>query len=239
MEMGNKSTRGWDDINQKTVLQREKEEAHDYRYMPDPDLVPVVMTDAWREDIRSRLCELPLQKEQRFIREYGLSEYNAGVLTMERTTGEFFDAAVKAGGAPKRLCNFLTQIGLKLANDKGCAVAELGFGPAQLAELAKITDAGTVSATAAATIIGQLVASPDKSPLAIAKELNLVQSSNASELEGVVDEVIAANPQAVADAKDTKKAKKATGFLMGEVIKKTKGQANPRVVSEILARKLQ
>jgi aspartyl-tRNA(Asn)/glutamyl-tRNA(Gln) amidotransferase subunit B len=238
MEMGNKSTRGWDDVRQETVLQREKEEAHDYRYMPDPDLVPVVMTDHWRGEIRGRLCELPLQKHQRFMGEYGLSEYDAGVLTVERATGELFDEAVKAGASPKRLCNFLTQIGLKLANDKGCTVAELGFSPSHLAELTQMTDSGVVSATAAATIMGRMAASPAKSAMAIAKELNLVQSSNASELEGVVDEVLAANPQAFADAKDPKKAKKATGYLMGEVIKKTKGQANPRVVSEILGRKL-
>jgi aspartyl-tRNA(Asn)/glutamyl-tRNA(Gln) amidotransferase subunit B len=161
------------------------------------------------------------------------------VLTMDRATGEFFDAAVKAGGAPKRLCNFLTQLGLKMANDRGCSVAELGISPAQLADLAKITDAGTISATAAATIFGKLGETSGKSPMDIAKELNLVQSSNASELEGVVDEVLAANSQAVSDAKDPKKGKKATGFLMGEVIKRTKGQANPKVVSEILARKLQ
>jgi aspartyl-tRNA(Asn)/glutamyl-tRNA(Gln) amidotransferase subunit B len=239
LEMGNKSTRGWDDVKQETVLQREKEEAHDYRYMPDPDLVPVVMTDSWRAEIRSRLCELPLVKEQRFVTQYGLSQYDAGVLTAERSTSNFFDAAVKAGGNPKRLCNFLTQIGLKLANDKGCQVTELGFDSTQLAELANLTDAGTVSATAAATIINKFASFPGKSPVEIAKELNLVQSSNASELEGVVDEIIAANAQAFADAKDPKKAKKATGYLMGEVIKKTKGQANPRIVSEILARKLQ
>jgi aspartyl-tRNA(Asn)/glutamyl-tRNA(Gln) amidotransferase subunit B len=238
LEMGNKSTRGWDDVNQVTVLQREKEEAHDYRYMPDPDLVPVVMTEEWRQDIHARLCELPLQKQQRFIADFGLSEYDAGVLAVERSTADFFDAAVKAGANPKRACNLLTQVGLKLANDKGCSVAGLGFPPAQLAQLAQMTDAGTVSATAAATILGTLAKTPEKSPLAIAQELNLVQSSNASELEAVVDEVIRANPQAMADTRDAKKGKKAIGFLMGEVMKKTKGQANPKVVSEILARKL-
>jgi aspartyl-tRNA(Asn)/glutamyl-tRNA(Gln) amidotransferase subunit B len=238
LEMGNKSTRGWDDANQVTVLQREKEEAHDYRYMPDPDLVPVVMTEKWRQDIHARLCELPLQKQQRFIADFGLSEYDAGVLAVERSTADFFDAAIKAGANPKRACNLLTQVGLKLANDKGCNVAELGLQPSQLAQLAQMADAGTVSATAAATILGTLVKTPEKSPMAVAQELNLVQSSNAGELEAVVDEVIKDNPQAVADTKDAKKGKKAIGFLMGEVMKKTKGQANPKVVSEILAGKL-
>jgi aspartyl-tRNA(Asn)/glutamyl-tRNA(Gln) amidotransferase subunit B len=238
LEMGNKSTRGWDDAKGETVLQREKEEAHDYRYMPDPDLVPVVMTDKWRDEIRARLCELPLAKEQRFISEYGLSEYDAGVLAQERATADFFDATVQAGGSPKRVCNLLTQVGLKLANDRGCSVAVLGFAAEQLAKLAKMAEAGTVSATAAAAILEELAKDASRSPQNIAEAMNLVQKSDAGELEAVVDEVVKANPQAVADSKDPKKGKKAMGFLMGEVIKRTKGQANPRVVSEILARKL-
>ncbi|HSV27052.1 MAG TPA: Asp-tRNA(Asn)/Glu-tRNA(Gln) amidotransferase subunit GatB [Sedimentisphaerales bacterium] len=238
MEMGNKSTRGWDDIRGETILQREKEEAHDYRYMPDPDLAPTVMTDEWRDEIRSRLCELPLAREQRFSGSYGLSEYDAGVLTLERATADFFDAAVLAGGNPKRVCNLLTQTGLKLANDRGCSVAELGFSAEQLAELTKLAEAGTVSATAAAAILEELARDASRSALEIAQAMNLVQKSDAAELETVVEEVVKAHPQAVADSKDPKKGKKAMGFLMGEVIKRTKGQANPRVVSEILGRKL-
>jgi aspartyl-tRNA(Asn)/glutamyl-tRNA(Gln) amidotransferase subunit B len=238
MEMGNKSTRGWDDVKQETVLQRVKEEAHDYRYMPDPDLVPVAMTEKWREEIRARLCELPLQKQHRFVSEYGLSEYDAGVLTQDRGTAQFFDAAVKTAASPKRICNLVTQVGLKLANDKGCSVAELGFAAEQLAQLATMADAGTVSATAAATILGELAKDASRSPQQIAEAMNLVQKSDASELEAVVEEVLKANPQALADAKDAKKGKKAMGFLMGEVIKKTNGQANPRIASEILAKKL-
>ena len=132
MQMGNKSTRGWDDVNEVTVLQREKEEAHDYRYFPEPDLVPVEMKGQWLEEIRARLCELPLKKQMRYVEQYGLSDYDAGVLTAERSTAEFFEAAVKAGGEPKRVCNLLTQLGLKLANEKGCGVAELGITPKNL-----------------------------------------------------------------------------------------------------------
>ena len=91
MEMGNKTTRGWDDVNQATVLQREKEEAHDYRYFPDPDLLPVEMNDAWLSEIKGRLCELPIQKEMRFVKEYKLSDYDAGVLSADRATAEFFE----------------------------------------------------------------------------------------------------------------------------------------------------
>ncbi len=103
MEMGNKSTRGWDDAKEVTVLQREKEEAHDYRYFPDPDLVPVRVNEQWLNEIKSRLCELPSKKRLRYVKDYGLSDYDAGVLTNDRTVADFFEEAVKAGGEPKRV----------------------------------------------------------------------------------------------------------------------------------------
>jgi aspartyl-tRNA(Asn)/glutamyl-tRNA(Gln) amidotransferase subunit B len=238
IQMGNKSTRGWDDVNQVTVLQREKEEAHDYRYFPEPDLLPVTVDDNWLSDIKSRLCELPLQKQFRYVNEYKLSNYDANVLTAERSTAEFFEQVVHAGGDPKRICNLVTQTGLKLANDANCSLNQLGLKPEKVAELAKMADAAIVSATAANTIMEQMTKS-DKEPMAIAEELNLVQKSDAGELEAIVDKVLTENPQAVEDVKtQSKKAKKAMGFLLGQVIQKTKGQANPKVVSEILNKKL-
>ena len=238
MEMGNKSTRGWDDVNQVTVLQREKEEAHDYRYFPDPDLVPVELTEQWLADIRSCLCELPVKKQIRFVNEYKLSDYDAGVLTAERSTAEFFDEVIKAGGEPKRVCNLLTQVGMRLANEKGCSVAELGFSAENAAELAKMTDAGQISASAANTILEEMVKT-GKAPQIIAQEHNLVQKSDIAELETIVDRVLAENPKAVQDVTSGgRKSKKARGFLLGQVMQKTSGQANPKVVSEILAKKL-
>ena len=152
MEMGNKSTRGWDDEKGQTFLQREKEEAHDYRYFPEPDLVPVELTEKWLNDIRSHLCELPIKRQIRFVSEYGLSDYDAGVLTAERSTAEFFDQAVKAGGDPKRVCNLITQDYQKLANERGCSVADLGVSPEKIAQLATMITEGVVSATASSTI---------------------------------------------------------------------------------------
>jgi aspartyl-tRNA(Asn)/glutamyl-tRNA(Gln) amidotransferase subunit B len=238
MEMGNKKTFGWDDTNERTVLQREKEEAHDYRYFPEPDLVPVEIDDKWLAEIKSRLCELPLQKQKRFVEEYKLSDYDAGVIASERSTAELFDDAVKAGASPKRVCNLLTQVGAKLANEKGCSIAELGVGPEVLAQLAKMVETSEVSATASVTIFSEMVAT-GKSPADIAAAKNLVQSSDAGEIETLVDEVIAANQKAVEEVKaGGKKSKKAIGFLMGQVMQKSKGQANPKVVSEILNKKL-
>jgi len=238
MEAGTKSTRGWDDVNEVTVLQREKEEAHDYRYFPDPDLVPVEMAEEWLKSIKSRLCELPLAKQMRYVSQYGLSDYDAGVLTAERSTAEFFEAAVASGGEPKRVCNLLTQVGLKLANEAGRSLTELGLTAENVAELAKMTDAGDVSATAANTIIQEMTTTSDK-PDVLAEKLNLIQKSDAGELEAIVDQILAENPKAISDVTSGgKKSKKAQGFLLGQVMQKTKGRANPKVVSEILARKL-
>ena len=238
MEMGNKTTRGWDDVKEETVLQREKEEAHDYRYFPDPDLVPVEIKEDRLREIAACLCELPLKKQMRYITEYKLTAYDAGVLTAERSTAEFFEQAVAAGGEPKRICNLLAQTGLKLANEKGCTVCELGVTPQNLAELTKMASDGEISASAAATIFEKM-AQTAQQPRIIAKELNLIQKSDAGELEAIVAQVVTDNPKAVADAREGgKKCEKAKNFLLGQVMQKTKGRANPRVVSDILARKL-
>jgi len=238
MEVGNKSTRGWDDVKEVTFLQREKEEAHDYRYFPDPDLVPVKVDSRWLAKINSGLCELPIKKQVRYVSQYKLSEYDAGVLTAERTTAEFFEQALSAGGEAKRLCNLLTQVGLKLANEKGCGVAELGITAESVAELAKMINEGTINASAGDTIMREMVKT-SKGPQKLAEELNLIQKSDAGELEIIVEQVLAENPKAVDDVKSgDKKGKKALGFLLGQVMQKTKGQANPKVVSGILSRKL-
>lgn len=238
LQMGNKSTYGWDDVNQQTVLQREKEEAHDYRYFPDPDLVPVVITDEWLESIKARLSELPLAMQKRFVADYGLGDYDAQVLTADKSTGLFFDAAVRCGANPKRVCNLLTQMGLKLANERQTTVDALGISPENLAILAKMTDDGQISASSAAVIFDTM-AHWGGTPASIAEQKKLLQTSDTDELEAIVKQVIADNAQAVQDAKDNpKKAKKAIGFLMGQVIQKSKGQANPKLVSEILNRTL-
>ena len=238
MEMGGKTTRGWDDDKEQTVLQREKEEAHDYRYFPDPDLVPVELGGQWLDSIRAHLCELGIKKQTRFVSEYKLSDYDAGVLTAQRATAEFFEQAVAAGGGAKRICNLLTQVGLKLANEAGCGLAELGLLPERVSELAKMIEAGTVNPSAGNTIMQQMVKT-GKEPQDIAWQFNLVQTSDTEQLETIVNQVLAENPKAVKDATSGgKKNKKALGFLLGGVMQKTKGQANPKVVSQILAEKI-
>jgi len=239
METGGKSTRGWDDAREVTVLQREKEEAHDYRYFPDPDLVPVELTGQWLDDIKSGLCELPIKRQICYINEYKLSDYDAGVLTAERSTADFFEDSITAGGEPKRVCNLLTQVGLKLANERQCTVADLGISPAEFAQIAKDVDNGLISATGANKAIELKTQNLDKPFNIIYEENKLIQKSDAGELETIVDQILAENPKAVDDVKSGgKKTKKAKGFLLGQVMRKTKGQANPKVVSQILAKKL-
>jgi len=238
MEMGNKSTRGWDDANQVTVLQREKEEAHDYRYFPEPDLVPVEIGEQWLEDIQSRICELPLKKQMRFVSEYGLSDYDAGVLTADRATAELFDEAVKLGADPKRACNIITQDYQRIANERRCTITEL-ITADRIAEQSQMLVLGDISSTASATISQLVTESPDLSLHEIAVKHNLIQKSDTAELERIVEQVLSENAAAVEDVKSGgKKSGKARGFLLGQVMQKTKGQANPKVVSEILGRKL-
>jgi len=234
MEMGNKTTRGWDDQRQVTVLQREKEEAHDYRYFPEPDLLAVRLDDKWLNEVKSRLCELPLQMQLRFVSQYQLSNYDAEVLTSERSTAQFFDEVVKYGADPKRACNLITQVGLKLAKEAGKSLGELGLAAEQVAELAKLVDSGQVNATAANSILEQMLKT-GKSAQRLAEELNLIQKSDVDEIKAIVMQVLAENSQAVEDVKkNPKKSKKARGFLLGQVMQKTKGRANPKLVSRIM-----
>ena len=238
MEMGNNTTHGWDDEKEITVLQREKEEAHDYRYFPEPDLVPVKLTPQWLAEIQGRLCELPIKRQLRYVEQYKLSDYDAGVLTADRSTSDLFDEAVKAGADPKRVCNIITQTGLKIANEKGCSTGDLGLKAQSVANLAGMIEGGTIGAGSAGQIFEAMVQT-GKEPEVLAEELNLIQKSDAGELEAIVDKVLADNPKAVEDVTaGGKKSKKARGFLLGQVMQKSKGQANPKVVSEILAKKL-
>ncbi len=233
-----KQNRGWDDAKGETVFQREKEESSDYRYFPDPDLVPVKIDAAWLKNIRDNMPEMPLAMKARFVNELGLKEYDATVLTAEAPMARYFDAAVKAGGPAKRLANIITQFGISTASEKGCTVAELGISPQRLAELAKLVEDGTINATASAKLFNIMLT--DEAPAAqLAEKHSLIQKSDSGEIEKIVDEVLAANAKAVEDVKTgSKKAGAARGFLMGQVMQKSKGQANPKVVGELLDKKL-
>ncbi len=238
MESGNKSTRGWDENRGVTVLQREKEEAHDYRYFPDPDLMPVVVTDDWLSEIRRDVCELPLHRRMRFEKEYGLSSKDALTISDDRPTADLFEQAIKYGAPIKILSNQFISFWSMHANNRNVTIANLGISAERFAELAKMVGDGTINATSAANIAEKMLSCND-SPKAIAERENLLQVSDSSAIEKIVEEVLSENSQAVEDVvSGGKKQKKAFGFLMGQVMQKSRGQANPKIVSELLSKKL-
>ena len=236
MDKMSKQNRGWDDAKQVTVYQRHKEEAQEYRYFPEPDLLPVEIDEPWLNRIRSQVPELPIARYNRFQKEFDLDAKLANLLTSEKATADYFEAAVNCGASAQRAANLIQSQGLRLANERSVDLDALGISPQRLAELCKLADGGGVSATAATTIFAAMLESED-SPEKIASEKNLMQVSDVSALESIVQQVLADNAQAVQDYRSGgKKTKKARGFLLGQVMQKSKGQANPKVAGEIIDR---
>ncbi len=228
-------TRLWDSEKELTSSMRTKEEAHDYRYFPEPDLVPIVVEEKWIEEIRASLPELPDARRERFISEHGLSEQDAALLTEERAMADWFEEAVKAGAKPKAAANWIMTELLKLLNQDGKSIEQTPMKPAQLAGMLKLVDEGTISGKIAKTVFSEMYSS-GKDADAIVKEKGLVQISDAGELEKAVDEVLAANPGEVERFKGGDQ--KLMGFFVGQIMKATKGKANPKLVNELLRKKL-
>jgi len=238
MERLGKQNRGYDDARGVTVFQREKEEAHDYRYFPEPDLVPVVVDDAWRGRVAATIGELPLARRGRYVSEFGLSLKEADALTQDPATGDLLDAAVAAGADAKRCTNLLLGRGAAIANERGCGIGEIGLPADRLAALARMLEEGRINATAAAKVFDQMVSS-GADPKQIAEAEGLLAVRDGSAIEAWVEEALAANPQAVADATgEGKKQKKAFGFLMGQVMQRSGGAAPPGDVQKALRRRL-
>ena len=241
MKPGTKSTRGWNDATNTTFLQREKEEADDYRYFPDPDLVPVIVSDEWLDKLKARLPELPQAKEQRYLETLGLSAADARQLLDEPRTADFFDAVVTAGADAKRAAKLLLNTAAKRANEKGCRIDQLGATPAQVKEILDLLGESKISAVGADELLGLCCeeANHEASAASLAEARGLLQVSDTSALEGFVDAVLAEgrNAKAIADLKAGKD--KAIGALMGQVMKLSKGQANPQVVTELIKKKVQ
>ncbi len=233
-----KQNRGYDDATQQTVFQRAKEEAHDYRYFPEPDLHPVVVDDEWRDEVAATIGELPLARRARYMETYELSFKHADALTQDAPTGDLLDEAVKGGAEPKRCVNLLLGRAAALANERNCTIAQIGITAGGLAELTKMLSAGDVNATASGKILEKMIAADD-SPRQIAQAQGLLVVRDAGQIEVWVDEAIAANPQAAQDARaGGKKQKRAFGFLMGQVMQKSKGAADPARVKQLLQQKL-
>ncbi|MEW5774405.1 MAG: Asp-tRNA(Asn)/Glu-tRNA(Gln) amidotransferase subunit GatB [Thermodesulfobacteriota bacterium] len=218
-----------------TLPMRGKEEAHDYRYFPDPDLLPLTLDPAWIEAQRAALPELPEARRERFAREYGLPGQDAEVLTADRGLADYFEAAAQAYAEPKKLANWIMTELLRELSSAGVSAAACAFRPEQLAALVRLVEEGTISGAMGKQVLADLFSSGGD-PAAYVKDKGLAQISDASSLESAVAEVLAACPKECERYRAGEK--KLTGFFVGQVMKKTKGQANPKLVAELLAQKL-
>ena len=224
-------TRSWDEARGVTMSLRSKEQAHDYRYFPEPDLVPMVVDPNWVEAVRAGLPELPDARQRRLMNDHGLSAYDAAVITASRAMADYFDATAAAGADAKAAANWLMGDLAKHLNTSGLEIDECPVTPQNLAGLIDLLAQGTVSGKIAKTVFEQMWAS-GKSAAVIVKEQGLVQISDEGEIVAVVEAVIAANPQSVADYQAGKE--RAIGFLVGQVMKQTKGRANPELANKLL-----
>jgi len=230
-------TRLWDEESETTRVMRSKEEASDYRDFPEPDLVPIMLDEAWVEDVRKSLPELSHYRRRRFVSEYGLPEYDALVITQERDRADLFEEYVSAGMSPKVASNWIMGDVLRIQNEKGISLEgyRVAVPAMNLKALVDMVDSGQLSSSGASSVFNDMVES-GVSPIKIVAEKGLIQISDESELEVVARKAIENNPKPVEDFRKGKKG--AVGFLVGQVMKETGGRANPKVVSSILIRLL-
>jgi aspartyl-tRNA(Asn)/glutamyl-tRNA(Gln) amidotransferase subunit B len=228
-------TRLWDDTAGVSHSMRSKEEAHDYRYFPDPDLVPVVIDAAWIETLRRDLPELPLAKRERFVRDYQIPAYDAGVLTASRALADYYEEVVRLSGEPKIAGNWVMGDVLRFLNEEKRDIRDCPIKPSALAGMIKLIQAGTISGKMAKEVVEQMYLS-GKSPEAIIAERGLVQITDEGALAETVAEVIAKNPGQVAQYRSGKE--KVFGFFVGQVMKATQGKANPQLINDLLKKML-
>jgi aspartyl-tRNA(Asn)/glutamyl-tRNA(Gln) amidotransferase subunit B len=228
-------TRLWDEKRESTYPMRSKEEAHDYRYFPEPDLVPLVVDKRWIEEIRNTIPELPDRRRERFIREYGLSEYDAGVLTAEKPLADYFEQVVRLYDNAKAVTNWVMVELLGRLNAANREIEESPVSPGQLAELLKLIEKGTISGKIAKTVFDEMF-NTGKNPQLVIEEKKLVQITDEKEIGRIIEEILRENSDAVEEYRKGKE--KALGHLVGQVMKKTQGKANPQLVNKILKDKL-
>jgi aspartyl-tRNA(Asn)/glutamyl-tRNA(Gln) amidotransferase subunit B len=214
---------------------RSKEEAHDYRYFPDPDLVPLKLEKEWVDAFRGGLPELPPVRARRFIEEYGLPEYDAGVLTASKDVAEYFETAVKLFPQPKTVSNWVMGELTRELHNTGTAVGASPVPPERLVALLQMVDKGTVSLKVAREIFPEMYGT-GKAPEQIVEEKGLTQVSDEGALGHIIDDVLAKNPTQVTQFKQGKQ--QVLGFLVGQVMKESGGKANPGKVNEMLKQRL-
>ena len=228
-------TRLWDEKAGETRVMRSKEEAHDYRYFPEPDLPPVVVSDEFVEQVRAAMPELPEARRRRFMEEYGLSFSDASQLTSERSLADYYEEAVRVSGNPRTSANWIRSELLRELENAGISAASSPVSPASLGELVRMIDEEKISGKQGKDVLVEMFKS-GKSAAAIVEEQGLVQVSDATEIDSLIDQILAANVQQV----ESYRAGKETlfGFFVGQVMKASQGKANPKIVNERLKAKL-
>ncbi|MBA4495533.1 Asp-tRNA(Asn)/Glu-tRNA(Gln) amidotransferase subunit GatB [Paenactinomyces guangxiensis] len=221
----------WLEDQNKTKLMRSKEEAHDYRYFPEPDLVRLHIDESWKEEIRSSIPELPDARKERYTRTFGLSDYDAGILTASKAVADFYEETVAEKADPKLASNWITSDLLGYLNAEGKEISDVRFPPRHLAEMIRLIQKGTISSKIAKKVFKEMLES-GKGPGQIVEEKGLVQISDEGQLKEEVAKVLAANPKSIEDLKNGKD--RALGFLVGQVMKATRGKANPQMVNQLI-----
>jgi aspartyl-tRNA(Asn)/glutamyl-tRNA(Gln) amidotransferase subunit B len=234
-ELGIKSTYGWDEGAQATFLQRTKEEAHDYRYFPDPDLPLVEVGEKWLAELKGQIGELPAARRKRYVEALGLSHTDAATLAGDRQTGELYEQAIAAGGDGRRVATLILSHGRRLANERNVPLAKIGIKPQRLAELANLVAGGKLAASEPAGLVLEKLLEKDAPAEQVAAELGLIQVSDTGAIDAAIDAMIATNPKPLADYKSGKQS--ALGALVGMVMKSGKG-LNAKMVQERLKQKL-
>ena len=234
LEMGRtvvQETRRWDDNKESSHAMRSKEDAQDYRYFPEPDLVPIVVSDEWIAEIKAKQPELRPQKLVRYKKEYDIPEYDAKILTESKHMADIFEATTKICGKPKKVSNWLMVETMRLLKEHNMEVEDIKFSPVNLARLIDLTEAGKINSNVAKRVF-EVVFENDTDPEKYVEENGLAVVNDESAIKATVEEIIKANPQAVEDYHNGKE--KALGALMGQTMRATKGKANPAIVSKLL-----
>lgn len=230
-EVIRQETRRWDETKNMTIMMRSKEAAHDYRYFPEPDLVHLHIDDAWKEAIRQTIPELPDARRARYVSEYGLPEYDATILTSSLEVANFFEEGVHHTSDAKGLANWMMGEFFAYLNANALEIQDVKMSAAQLGDMLEMIVKGTISTKIAKTVFQEMMET-GKDPEVIVKEKGLVQISDEGTLRKIVDEVLDKNPQSIEDFKAGKD--RAVGFLVGQVMKATKGKANPQLVNQLI-----
>ena len=234
LEMGRKvvqETRRWDDNKESSHAMRSKEDAQDYRYFPEPDLVPIVVSDEWIVEIKKKQPELRPQRLARYEKEYDIPEYDAKILTESKHMADVFEATTKICNKPKKVSNWLMGETMRLLKEKDMDPEDISFSPLNLAKLIELVDAGTINSSVAKDVFEKIFAD-DIDPEKYVEDKGLKSMNDEGELKATIQGILDANPQSVADYRSGKE--KALAFLVGQTMRATKGKANPAIVNKIL-----